>query len=305
MLDEIRDGWPAAEYHAHPALSSGGARILIAQCPAAYWWQSPFNPAHVEEERTEFDLGMAAHLAILEPARFGGEVVIIDADSYRTKDAQGQRDSARLMGRVPLLVKHYEAVVRVRDAVLRHPVAGPILTGGIAERSYVWTDPVCDVPRKARLDYLSQDGAILTDLKTVVSAHPDALSRRCFEGGWHQQAAWYGDAVEALTGVRPTEYMIVAVEREGAHLPTVMRMSDRALDWGATANAKALDLFRECRASGAWPGYPVGPIDLELPTWADYQLSERKERGGFQTREQIARALEAFAPEERSEQWAS
>src|SRR5437016_703540 len=51
-----------SDYHAMRALSASGAWILAEDCPAKFLWRSPWNPLWEGEDKSEFDLGTAAHL---------------------------------------------------------------------------------------------------------------------------------------------------------------------------------------------------------------------------------------------------
>src|SRR5215212_507863 len=96
-------GMPAVEYHAMRALSASGAWLLAEECAAKFLWRSPWNPLYLPEAKTEFDIGVAAHLAVLEPARQAESIVVIEAGDYRTMKARDARDAARAQGKVPLL----------------------------------------------------------------------------------------------------------------------------------------------------------------------------------------------------------
>ncbi len=61
---------PAAEYHAIKALSAGFVWEFDAECPRKAWLASPWNEARRSVNATHFDIGTAAHLAILEPDTF-------------------------------------------------------------------------------------------------------------------------------------------------------------------------------------------------------------------------------------------
>ncbi|KPC75497.1 hypothetical protein ADL26_07545, partial [Thermoactinomyces vulgaris] len=114
-------------YHADPvpsgSLSSTGARAILP----------PGTPAKFAYERRRkthkrvWDLGSAAHAIVLGT---GPEIVIIDADSYRTKDAQEQRDAAWADGQVPLLESEWEDVQAMVIAVRHHEQAGPLFAEG-------------------------------------------------------------------------------------------------------------------------------------------------------------------------------
>src|SRR5207237_6481124 len=96
-------GLAAVDYHAMRALSASGAWLLAEECAAKFLWRSPWNPLYVPEAKTEFDIGMAAHLAVLEPERQADSIVLIEAGDYRTTNAREARDAARALGKVPLL----------------------------------------------------------------------------------------------------------------------------------------------------------------------------------------------------------
>src|SRR5438874_10830595 len=92
-------GMPALDYHAVHALSASGAWLLAEECAAKFLWRSPWNPLYAPEAKTEFDIGVAAHLAILEPKRQADSIVLIEAGDYRTAKAREARDMARAEGK--------------------------------------------------------------------------------------------------------------------------------------------------------------------------------------------------------------
>lgn len=286
------DGMPADQYHATAALSSGGVRTLIQRCAAAYWYESPFNPVAVPpEEKTLFDVGTAAHLAILERDTIAERVAWLPYDDFRTKAAQQERDAARTLGKIPLLEKHAEILWGVEAAIEANPTAAATFDGGVTERS-VFFD-VDGVPSKARFDHLGD--VVLTDLKTTTSAHPEAFARKVAQMGYHQQAAWYLDAARAA-GARPTTFRFVVVESAPPYLTAVYDLAPAAIEWGRMLNAKAVELFQQCRATNTWPGYPTEPQVIDLPSWLHFQLEERQANGEFMT----GAMLRSLAPAEEA-----
>ena len=94
-------GMPAAEYHAMRALSASGAWLLAEECAAKFLWRSPWNPLYLPEAKSEFDIGVAAHLAVLEPQRQADNIVLMECGDYRTTRAREMRDAARAQGGSP------------------------------------------------------------------------------------------------------------------------------------------------------------------------------------------------------------
>lgn len=279
MSAVVRD-MGAAEYHAIKALSAGMAITLDRECPLRAWLDSPFNPAQVRENKRTFDIGTAAHLAVLEPADLTQRVVVHDFDDYRTKEARDIRDSAWAAGRTPLKPAEWKLVEGVAHALNSRTAKGKLFTGGHAEVSLTWEWD--GVPCKARPDYLPGSGAYLVDLKTANSANPRAVARKAFDEAWHVRAAWYLAGAEAATGKRPEHYWFVVVEKEPPHIAEVYELDDRSLIWGERIIGRALRLFAECTASGRWPSYCGGkPTVIGLPGWAEFQLADREQAGEF------------------------
>jgi hypothetical protein len=48
----------------------------------------------------------------------------------------------------------------------------------------------------------------------------------------------------------------------------VNQLTERAMTYGDRKVSEALEIFRDCQASGIWPGYPEDEItDIDLPAW--------------------------------------
>lgn len=285
----------AEAYHAQPApgpaLGSSGAVAIMRHCPARYWWDSSLNPMQPEDDESKLEFGKAAHIAMLEPDRWADSVVIVQADSWRTKAAQEARDAARAEGKTPLLPDAATKIVQMRAAIDAHPIASKAFVAGEAERSIIWQDRATGSWCKARPDFMPDHRNYLIDYKTVVSAHPRAFERHAFDMGYHQQAAWYLDGLAAVAGKRAHEYWFVCQEREPPFLVSVCRLAGDAVEWGAKLNRRALEIFAECVATNEWPGYrdPSRPdadraFDIGLPAYAAFQLAEREEAGELQPR---------------------
>src|SRR5437868_4586268 len=225
-------GLPALEYHAMRALSASGAWLLAEECAAKFLWRSPWNPLYLPEAKTEFDIGVAAHLAVLEPARQPQATVVIEAGDYRTTKAREARDAAREQGKVPLLPYQLDIVQAIAGSIRAHPIASQAFGGGDAEVTLTWHDPQTGIPCKARPDYLPQDGSWLVDLKTAASANPRTWRDQAYRLGYHARAAWYLDGAATVLGKPPEEYWFVIVEKEAPYLVSVVSFDEEALRWG-------------------------------------------------------------------------
>lgn len=265
---------PDADYHAHGALSSSGARTLLKPGgPALYAWRR----AHPEPHKSAYDLGHAAHLQVLGA---GPRVLVVDAADWRTKAAKEARADAYEQGAVPLLLAQYEDVRAMAEALRNHPLAGPLLDRdrGTAEQSLFWTDRATGVPCRARIDWRTQlaDGrTVVVDYKTTTSAAPDALARSVATYGYHVQGAFYLDGARAVgLADEHAVFLLIAQEKTPPYLPVVRQLDAAAMRIGHAEARRAREIWRDCTEAGVWPGYPAEAEFLSLPTWFENQYLE-------------------------------
>jgi hypothetical protein len=277
----VYDGMPDDVYHADPvaggSLSSTGARKLLPpSCPALFrWWAD-----HGQPPQRAFDFGHAAHRLVLG---IGPEIVAVDYDDWRTKDARERRDAAYAAGQVPLLAPEYTVVEEMAAALRAHPIAGALFTApGDPEQSMFWTDgdrPNTLIWRRARVDWFprwSGSGRLIVpDYKTCRSAEPAACAKAMADYGYYMQAAWYLDAVRVLGLADEAAFVFVFQQKDPPYLITVCEPDREALAVGELRNREAVHTYRRCRAAGHWPDYSDGRVlPLSLPRWALYQLEE-------------------------------
>lgn len=260
-----------AEYHGDPvpggSLSSTGARKLLPPgCPAKY-------KAELAEARTSstFDLGTAAHRLILGVGR---QIVVVDAENWRTKAAQEQQKEAREAGHVPVLTADWERVNAMADALRAHPLASAALDparGGKPEQTLIAQDPDSGVWLRARLDWMPDPHSairpVIFDYKTTKSAYPASFARSMYDFGYHIQAAFYADLYLALTGV-DAPFLFIGQEKEPPYLVSVCQPDAEAMRAGRQKVREAIDIYAACSAVDEWPGYPDAIHTISLPPWA-------------------------------------
>lgn len=255
------------DYYAHPALSfSAAKKLLHPSCPAIFRYAQD----HPQPHKREFDLGHAAHKVVLGA---GAELYVIDADSYRTKKAQTERDDAYDRGDIPVLPAEFDQVQAMAAAVRVHPIAGPMFSGdGLAEQSLFWTDPETGVPCRARLDWLSH---LVADFKTSTSAEPGHIARKIDDFGYYMQADWYLSGAIHLDLVAPdAEFVFVFQDKNPPYLVTAVVLDDVALKIGHERNRQAREIYRDCMENGVWPGYSTAIERVSLPLWSQRRYTE-------------------------------
>jgi hypothetical protein len=270
---------PAEEYHAHPALSSTGARRLMPpSCPAL------FRHEQLRPDTRAFDLGHAAHKLVLGS---GAELVVIDADNYRTKAAQTAQKEAHAEGKTPLLTAEHEQVLAMAEVIRSHPVASKLLdpARGKAEQSLFWQDTKSGVDCRARLDFLPDPGPgrmLVPDYKTTVSAEPEAIAKAVHKYGYHQQDDWYTDAVYANNLAERVAFLFIFQQKTAPYPVTVVELSQDFKLWASILNNKARDIYRRCVERNVWPAYSDEVELVALPAYAEKQYEAARMRGDFE-----------------------
>jgi hypothetical protein len=263
---------PADEYHRdpgeQPSLSASIANILLQQSPAHARANHPrLNPDYRPSADAKYDLGVCVHSLLLEGRNAIG---IVDADSWRTKDAQAMRDNFRADGKVPLLAKDALDVVAmceaVRDQLDRLEIDPPLLSQGQPEQTLLWHEPngVCC---RARVDWLADDHTYVTDIKTTSrSANPARFSRTMFDLGYDVQACFYRRGVERLTGVVP-EFRLLVCETSAPYAVSVMGLAPSAIELADAKVDYAIATWARCLTTNEWPSYPTQVAYAEPPAW--------------------------------------
>jgi len=245
------------------SLSVSGAKTIL-KSPALFHYQR----THGRPPKDAFDFGHVAHKYVLG---VGDDVVRVEADDWRSKDARTAKVEARILGQIPILAADDDRAKAMAQAVADHPVAGKLFVGGKAEQSAYWVDDETGVTRRARFDYLKPN--VVVDLKSCISAAPTEFAKATANYGYAQQAVWYQDAVEAITGSQ-IPFVFVCVEKDPPHQIALYVISDWWETIAAAQNRRALSIFSECESSGHWPSYSPRIQTLEPPKWLAYQEQE-------------------------------
>lgn len=301
---------PAEAYHADPApqpsLSSSVARLLLNRSPLHAWTAHPrLNPAYEPQERKTFDIGRAAHRAVLGA---GGDYVAYPTEilasngAASTKEAKLWADEQRAAGRTPLKAEEVDQIGEIADAVQRRLALMGItfdpqrseLTA-LAEVDGVWC--------RAMVDNAPADKRIIYDLKTCEDASPDAVIRSVMTYGYDVQAAHYLDVWKAATG-ETRRFRFVFVEKTAPYEVSVVELHDAeddAADWMLDARSKAREARRiwgECLSADTWPGYRAKVAVIGAPSFYRQKWADRSIGNPVITSETIARATAWQAPQE-------
>lgn len=263
-------------YHADKtSLSSSGARKLLPpSCPAKFRYEQD-NP---QPPSKTFDYGNAAHKTVLGN---GPKLIVIDHDTWNTKEAKAAVADARAEGGIPLKRHEMQMVTDMADAIRRHPLAAALLDPayGAPEQSGFWIDEASGIRCRVRFDWLPsmhQGRLIIPDFKTTTDASNEAMQKDIDKYGYNQQADWYETGARALElGDQTAELLLVAQEKKPPYLVNVIGITLGSRLIAAAKNRAAIETFAECSRTGIWSGYADDePNYLELPGYAENRDKE-------------------------------
>ena len=271
LHDITADVYHADQLRPEPTLSSTLARLILNRSPLHAWTAHPrLNPAWEPTERKTFDIGRAAHRAVLGK---GGDYVaypdsiLASNGAASTKEAKAWAEDVRAKGGTPLKADEVDAIgVMAARCHERLALMGIKLDPSrseltaLAEIDGVWCRAMIDnAPADPRMP--------LIDFKTTEDASPEAC-RRSVEGyGYDLQMAHYLAVWEAATGEK-RDFLFVFQEKAAPFEVGIVRLLAKpghSEDWLEDATEKAAaarQTWGQCLKSNIWPGYPAAIIEV-------------------------------------------
>jgi len=260
------DDMPIEEYHAHPAISNSGLK-LVGEKSVNHFLHRQKEPV----DRKALRKGQAVHTFMLEGQdKFEREFKwpkTSREDDRRTREGKAWLAENENGDAVILRRNEVEEVHAMCTALAGHPMANRILRQmeGQREVSFFAEDRVFGCETRCRADLL-MDRMELVDLKTTRDASPEAFARSIARYGYDHQWAFYDRVIEAVTGERTTAFIIVCVENEAPHEVAIYQLEQDWLDRGAELVHRNLTIWADYLATpDQWTGYHPRIQPLEMP----------------------------------------
>lgn len=264
----------AADYHADPApeasLSATLGKLLLTKSPRHAWFASPrLNPKWEPTESANFDIGRAAHRAVLGNGADYVEIpeeILAKNGATSTTEAKAFVAAQREAGRTPLKADVFSQVETM--AAIAHQ---RLAEHGIEldpERSELTAVAEIDgVYCRAMFDNVDADprGPIY-DFKTCEDASPQACLRAVLNYGYDFQAEHYRAVWKGATGEdRP--FVFIFQEKPTPHEVMLIRLSGSFQELAQQRSARARRIWADCIKAKNFPGYPVGINEIDPPAW--------------------------------------
>lgn len=274
---------PSAEYFADPcvvpSLTQSIASVLLERSPRHAALRHPrLNPAWEPYEDTKFNIGNAAHKLLIGR---GKELVIVEADDWRTKAAKEARDQAHSDGNVAILAHQHRTALAMADAFIDQVSAIPECrtsfmppAGGHGE--VVIIAEYEGVMLRSMVDWM-RDPCHLDDLKTTgMSASPDRLPDAMADGGWDLQAAIQERILDQLDapGRGRRHHYFYLQENEDPYEVTVCELPESVMSIGRAKLDRAIGVWQMCMQANRWPGYPRRVHSPAYPPYLEARVIE-------------------------------
>jgi exodeoxyribonuclease VIII len=272
MSAALYPGLSHRQYTRLPGVSASQLRTLRQGSPAhlRQYLDSP------DEDTSSRGVLRAIHALVLEPQSWEADFAVFPGERRAGGAWTAWRDSHA--HRTILTQPEAEHARAVSQAVLAHPIAGPMLTQhGVSEVSGVWTDSTTGLPCRLRIDRLqrcSRRAYRVIDLKTVSSNAPHKIRSIVGDQGWHIQLAHYMAGVSACQPGASVYGALVTVEDSAPYDVAVWGMGPAEELVATEERARLLATYAQCLASGQWPGRYQTEQDLSLPAYCYPQEDE-------------------------------
>ncbi len=245
-------------YDGIQALNQSGAKELL-KSPAHY--QAYLS--RTREESKALRVGTAVHKLALEglDAYNATHAIAPDVDK-RTKEGKAEwaefvtsnEGKAILTAEEGALV---DAVANSAQVCMKN--AGIVLS----KTEVMFTAFMGDTLVKCAIDGISDDGYIY-DLKTCEDASPRGFLSACRKYNYGLQSYFYRQAVESAYKCRVIGFRFIAVEKEPPYAHAVYELGPELMTNAAFDFERALTLYKDCTASGNWPGYQTDITTIDI-----------------------------------------
>lgn len=255
------------EYHSGEGVSKSGLWTLFTKTPFHYKFG-------VRESKPQFDVGKAAHIAILEPERLDTSVTKGPADRRGNKWKEAQ-DFAEFHKTILLTEGDFEQVMLIRDLAATSPILDTMRDGGaIVETSAYHVDEETGVLVKTRPDMYNPKHKLIADIKNMADGSAGAFSRDIAKFGYHLQDTMYSEVWEKGSGYEVEGFVFVVFEKSEPPMLAYYEMDADAAKEGHAIYRAALAKYAECEKSGVWPGYPDEVQRVGLRSKWDFKMVE-------------------------------
>ncbi len=255
-------------YHIGPGISKSG---LCKLDESAADYEYHYILGNRKPETPSMTLGKAFH-AIMDGS-FEKEYAIVP-DSLRRNTKAWKAEEEKHKGKTLVKEKDVGISLDMAQAVKKSGHSKTLLSDGNFEVSYYWVDPITKLLCKCRPDFISSDLMTVVDFKTARRVGKEGFRYDATTNHYYVSAAFTLQGIEAVTGVRPSQYIYMAIRNYPPHLIKAHKAKGEEIRKGNAFIFKNLLTLKECRDTGTWPGLSEDIDELGLSYQARRELEE-------------------------------
>jgi hypothetical protein len=282
------------EYHLdpcqEPSLSCSVAKALVRRSPLHAWQMHPrfgsvgITPTSVMDDGSAVHAMMLGQTHLIEtvkvcygPKTKRKELIGAPVRDYQTDAAKDERDEIRAAGKIPVLQHRLTELQRCRAAATQQIQGaddGPgFFAPGRSEITLISRED--DIYLRCLVDRLPDDGKFPPyDLKcTELSAAPGGWERR-LQLEYAFQDAFYRRVIRGALGVTAEPMRFIVIELEPPHGTAVMAAAPSLQEIAEAEVERAIQRWRKCMRSGAWPCYAPHTAWIEATGWQIQQSDD-------------------------------
>jgi hypothetical protein len=259
------------QYHSDTSSISKSGLDKIESSPLDYWWHYLRPERETKPPTTAMLFGTAVHLAVLEPDEFVKTYVPMPAINKRTNIGKSEFQSLTAIcesnNQVLIDPTEYSDVLRMRDAIFKHPTAKLLFQNGLAEQTFMFQELNTGANCKIRPDWLDNSSGLIVDLKTTDNATKEGFAKSAFDYKYYKQDPFYLEGLEAVGNER-AGFVFVCIEKTAPFKIGVHYLDNRSRQLGRDEYLRNCETYVECLRTGIWKGYDEKISEVSLPAWA-------------------------------------
>lgn len=267
------------DYHAiNTAVGSSGLRLML-KSPDAFHWG--FFGGNFTEPTPSMKFGKLVHLAVLEGPKFEKRYVVMPeftgftgkgelTTNSNCKEVKEKR-KAWIDEQDPQAIittqDERDKIVGIIGKIIKHKDSGMLFGDGKPEMSGFYVDPETGIMCKFRNDFMSNNGRILTDLKTAKSSEFRLFGSNAFRMRYDIQLFMYATGVKQITGHFPDILALMAVEPTGNYESAIYTFEVSDLLKAESDYRRALRRIKHCIDTNDWPQRQEEAQRIYTPKW--------------------------------------
>lgn len=248
------------EYHNDTTRISKSGLDLIRKAPRLYEFK--YLEKNAETDSKALLLGRAFHDIILQPDLFSKQFVIKPEFHGAGSRVESEKWDHLHRDKDVLTLKEYAQVIGMKNSVFKHPKASKLLSSGIAEKTFYFTEPMTGAKCKIRPDFIS-DMNFVVDLKSTEDASEYGMKKSIRKFRYDVQNAFYMDGLES-NGISPKGFIFIFVEKTAPYLVNLCVLSNDLIEHGRNTYQEDLFTYVNCLESGEWGGYGDDIVEIGM-----------------------------------------